>query len=213
MPDQSMALASLGRVVAVLRSPTSERVLATARAVVDGGVQTLEITLNTPDALALIKDARADHPSEIRIGAGTVLTAADADAAIAAGAEFLVTPTVVPDVLHEASGHGVPVVCGAFSPTEIYAAWVAGAAAVKIFPIRTLGPAYLADVLGPLAGIPLVPSGGVTAAEVPVYLRAGAAAVAIGGGVLSPGLVSGDFDRVRSSCEQIISSLPVTPPA
>lgn len=177
------------RIVAILRGTTSAQVVAASRALVDGGVSCLEVTLTTEGALEAISELCSTLPGSVAVGAGTVLDAAQARAAIAAGATFLVSPAVCPDVIAAGNEAGVPSLPGAFTPTEILTAWRAGAAAVKLFPAASVGPDYLKLVRGPLADIPLVPTGGVRVADAASYLRAGAVAVGLGSTLV------GDIDR------------------
>lgn len=135
------------------------------------GIELIEITLDSPGALAAI----ARHPGCL---AGTVRTAREAEAAVEAGAAALVSPALVREVVECARRLGVPVIPGALTPTEIEAAWRAGAAMVKLFPARLGGPAYIRDVLAPLADVPLIATGGITAANADEFLAAGAVAVA-----------------------------------
>jgi 2-dehydro-3-deoxyphosphogluconate aldolase/(4S)-4-hydroxy-2-oxoglutarate aldolase len=124
------------------------------------------------------------------LGAGTVLTAADARDAISAGARFLLTPGLRPEVAEEAARQRVPVVLGAMTPTEVAAAVDLGATAVKVFPAARLGPAYLADLHGPYPDVPLVATGGLTTDNAADYLAAGALAVTAGSGVVGPALAA-----------------------
>ncbi|QGN59092.1 bifunctional 4-hydroxy-2-oxoglutarate aldolase/2-dehydro-3-deoxy-phosphogluconate aldolase [Nostocoides sp. HKS02] len=164
------------KVVAIIRTDSAESAVSIAAAARSGGVGLLEVTLNTPGALSAIADIARTNPM---VGAGTVLTAADVRAAVSAGAAFLVTPAVDPEVLAEARRHEVDVLCGAATPTEILAAWRLGAAAVKVFPAHS--PDHVRTLLGPLDDIPLVAVGGVRAESAASYLEAGAIAVGVGG--------------------------------
>jgi 2-dehydro-3-deoxyphosphogluconate aldolase/(4S)-4-hydroxy-2-oxoglutarate aldolase len=163
------------RLVAVLRRvPDLDAVAAELAA---AGVGVLEVTLDGDDALDGIARLRAR--GDVTVLAGTVRTAEQAEAAVAAGAEALVSPVFAGAVLARGRQLGVPVIPGALTPTEIEAAWHAGAAMVKLFPARLGGPRYVADVLKPLPDVPLVCTGGVGAAEAAAYLAAGAAAVGV----------------------------------
>lgn len=203
--DRRQRLRPLGRVVAVLRAADPAHVLSTVDAVLAAGVPAAEITSTTPDFERLLAAAAAAHDAPI--GAGTVLSADTASRALDAGARFLVTPTVEPDVIAVANAAGAPVLCGAFTPTEVRRAWLAGADAVKLFPARIGGPAYVADLLGPFPDLLLVPSGGVGPADAGDYLRAGAVAVAVGGSVLAPALRDGDAVETRRRCAALLAAL------
>lgn len=176
-------------VVAIIRLREDEPDDAIATALLDGGVEVMEVTLPTPGALAAIRRWNT-HP-DILVGAGTVRTACDADAAIAAGARFLVTPTTMPDVLAVAHAAGVPVACGALTPTEIDLARRHGAAAVKVFPVSALGGVdYLRAVREPLDDVPLLPTGGVRVEDLVPYARMGCVGVGVGGALVSADLVA-----------------------
>lgn len=166
-------------VLGIIRVQTVEDLTRIAHALNKGGLQCLEITMNTPGALRAIEEAQAKLP-DVLMGAGTVLDAATARQAILAGAKFLVTPTVKLDVLEMAHRYGVPAIIGAMTPTEILTAWEAGAAMVKVFPASVLGPRYIQEVHGPLPQIPLVPTGGITAENAGEFIKAGAAMVCVG---------------------------------
>lgn len=170
-------------VIAVLRAREAKGLTAVARALHDGGVGALEITLTTPGAVAGIAEL-AQAGDGMLVGAGTVLDAAAARSVVDAGARFVVSPTLEPDVIRVCREHNVPCVPGAFTPTEILQAWRAGAALVKLFPAAAVGPGFVRDVLAPLPFLRIVPSGGVTLDSVGDWIRAGAAAVSLGSALL-----------------------------
>lgn len=159
------------RVLAILRT---EHAVSAAAILAAHGFPLCEVPFNAPGALAAIASIGG------QTGAGTVLTAQQARDAVAAGAAFLVTPAVLPEVQAAADKLGVPVICGAYTPTEVLAAHRGGAAAVKLFPASPAGPGYLKALRAPLPGVPLVPVGGIALADVPTYLAAGAVAVGLG---------------------------------
>ena len=177
-------------VIAVVRAPEAARLHAVARALAAGGVGAVEITLTTPGAIATIADlARDNELGGCVVGAGTVLDEAAARAVIDAGARFVVSPTLDHAVLRACRERAVPCMPGAFTPTEILEAWRAGASLVKLFPAALLGPAFIRDVLAPLPFLRLVPSGGVTLENAAEWIRAGAAAVSVGGALLRAALL------------------------
>ncbi|MEU8381185.1 bifunctional 4-hydroxy-2-oxoglutarate aldolase/2-dehydro-3-deoxy-phosphogluconate aldolase [Streptosporangium sp. NPDC048865] len=185
------ALAGLP-VIAIIRASTARHVAGVLDTLAEGGVRAAEVTLTTPGALQAI-GAAAALPG-LTVGAGTVLTADDARAATDAGAAFLITPAVLPEVVEEGGRLGVPVLPGAFTPTEILQAHRAGAAMVKVFPAQQAGgPAYIKAVRAPLPDIPLVPTGGVDIAGAADYLRAGARAVAMGAPLIGDACQDGDL--------------------
>ena len=183
-------------VIAIVRLADRERLLKTAEAIYEGGVRVIEFTLNTPGALDAIRSCR-DAMGDAIIGAGTVLSAEDAEAALDAGAEIIVAPDTKAMVVETARGRGAVAIPGAYTPTEIARAMELGADLIKLFPAKGLGPEYVREVLAPLAGARLVPTGGVTVDNAGAYLEAGAAALAVGGGIVNNALVaSGDFDAI-----------------
>lgn len=185
-----LSVITADRAVTVVRAPRPFDVAALAGALSRGGLRAVELTLTTPGILERLAatDVESVAPQAV-IGVGTVLTADDANAAMDAGARFLVTPSISEAVATVAANRGIPVVMGAMTPTEVVAAVGLGSAAVKIFPARALGPAYLRDLLGPFPGLSLIPSGGVNAGNAADYLAAGALAVTAGTDVVTPALV------------------------
>lgn len=172
------------RVMAILRTADASGLPAVARALADGGVTCLEVTLTTVGALDALADIRDDLGPAVAVGAGTVLTAGQARDALAAGAEFLVSPVVDAALIRTTANSGIPCYPGAWTPTEVAAAWQAGAAAVKLFPACTGGPAHLRQLRAPLPEIPLMAVGGVDIAQARDYIDAGARAVGIGSPLL-----------------------------
>ena len=177
-------------VIAVVRAPEAVRLRAVARALAAGGVGAVEITLTTPGAIATIADLAGDEGlAGCLVGAGTVLDEVAARAVIDAGARFVVSPTLDHAVIRVCRERDVPCMPGAFTPTEILDAWRAGASLVKVFPAAAVGPGFIRDVLAPLPFLRLVPSGGVTLENAGDWIRAGAAAVSVGGALLREALL------------------------
>lgn len=176
--------------VAIIRLKDSEAVVPVAKALVEGGVRVLEVTLNTPGALEHIATLRQDLAGQAFVGAGTVLTIEDCRLALKAGAEFIVTPTLQTDTIALCNAEQAPILCGCFTPTEAYTAHTAGADFVKIFPATSLGASYLRDLRGPLPQLRLVPTGGVDADNLHEFFAAGSAAVAVGGCLVAADLVT-----------------------
>ncbi|MEU8085321.1 bifunctional 4-hydroxy-2-oxoglutarate aldolase/2-dehydro-3-deoxy-phosphogluconate aldolase [Micromonospora sp. NPDC049101] len=196
--------------IAIVRARSVRYVPAVLDVLAEAGVTAVEVALTTPGGLRAI--AGAARTPGLVVGAGTVLDAAQARAAVDAGARYLVTPAVVPDVIAAGVHAGVPVVCGALSPTEILAAVRAGAALVKVFPIGTVGGVgYLRAVRAPLPDIPLVPTGGISAAESVAYLRAGARAVGIGGPLVGDAVDGGDLAALAGRAETLVRTLRPEP--
>jgi 2-dehydro-3-deoxyphosphogluconate aldolase/(4S)-4-hydroxy-2-oxoglutarate aldolase len=196
------------RVVAVVRLERYDQALAVAQALLEGGISVLEFTLTGAGALDAITSTRAALGDAAQIGVGTVLAAEAAEAAIAAGAQFAVTPAVRPAVVAACKARGVPCLCGALTPTEVLAAHEAGADMIKIFPARAVGPQYLRDLLAPLPGLLLVPTGGIDAANARAYLDAGATAVGIGGKLVAADAVArGDWARITAAARACVEAV------
>jgi 2-dehydro-3-deoxyphosphogluconate aldolase/(4S)-4-hydroxy-2-oxoglutarate aldolase len=191
------------RVIAILRRLPRAQAIDVARALAEAGVRAIELTIDSPDALGVIAEiAMIDG---VLAGAGTVLTIADAEAAIEAGASFLITPVVDTAVIGWAAERGIPIMPGAMTPTEASIAWSAGASAVKLFPAGSLGPEFVRAIRAPLPHIPLVPTGGVGADDVGPYLDAGAVAVALGSELAAGGDAVEAGRRARSILRSIAS--------
>ncbi len=176
--------------IAIVRLDDLSEALRIAEALLEGGIFTLEFTLTNPDALRAVEKVRAKLRERAVVGAGTVLDADSARAAVLSGAQFLVSPVVEPEVIACGVQMGVPVVPGAFTPTEILSAHRLGAELVKLFPARGLGPAYIKDVLAPLPDVRLAPTGGVSVENCAEFLRAGAYTVGLGGNLVQKQLVA-----------------------
>lgn len=189
--DEALEVLLRTRIVAVLRLARAEPLLRVARAIGEGGVKAIEVTLTTPGALEAIRALSGSKPEGTLVGAGTVLDEAAAVAAIAAGADFVVSPVFRPEVVRACRERSILVVPGAFTPGEILAAWEAGGDVVKVFPAGPLGPGYFKDVRGPLPQVRLMPTGGVTVANARDFLAAGACCVGIGSDLLPKGEVEG----------------------
>lgn len=167
-------------VIGILRGYSQTQILKIVETYHQEGFTNIEITMNTPDAPQIIKGVSAKYRGKMNVGAGTVLTKADADTVIDAGAQFIVSPVADIPLIEHCVARSVPIFPGASTPTEIHAAWRAGARMVKVFPARSLGPAYIRDVLAPLDPIELMPTGGVTLSNMGEFLQAGAKAFGMG---------------------------------
>jgi 2-dehydro-3-deoxyphosphogluconate aldolase/(4S)-4-hydroxy-2-oxoglutarate aldolase len=169
-------------------------------------VTAAEITFTVPDAVDVIKTVRRELGDTVVLGAGTVLDAETARAALLAGAEYIVAPTVNLDVIRLCRRYDKVVMPGALSPTEVVSAWEAGADIVKIFPADLGGPAYLKALRAPLPQIRMMPTGGVDLTTAAAFLKAGACCLGVGGSLVEPGAVSkGDFERLRSLAAQFVA--------
>jgi 2-dehydro-3-deoxyphosphogluconate aldolase/(4S)-4-hydroxy-2-oxoglutarate aldolase len=193
--------------IAVVRLPDLGDSIALSCALVEGGIRVLEFTLTNDQALEAIQRVRPHLPETVSVGVGTVLDAESARAAILAGAEFLVTPTLQPDVIACGLQAGVPVICGAYSPTEILQAAQAGADLVKVFPAGPLGPGYIKDVLGPLPDLRLMPTGGISLENCRAFLEAGAYTVGVGGSLVDRELVARkDWDALATLARRYVET-------
>ena len=169
-------------VVPVIRVSSAQDAFDVAKAIKDGGVSVLEITMSVPGAMDVIKEVSAKFGREVLLGAGTILDAETARMALLQGAQFLVTPTLNLDVIKMCKRYSAVIIPGALTPTEILTAWEAGADMVKVCPAAQIGgPAYLKAVLAPLPQISLVPTGGVNLQNAGEFIKAGAAAIGVGG--------------------------------
>lgn len=184
------------RALAVVRAPRIDDPASLCRALVAGGIRVVEFTFTTPGVEQVIAAAvAADHDAVV--GAGTVTDARSAEAAIGAGARFLVTPGLSEGAAAVARDAGVPILLGALSPTEIMRAVGLGAAAVKVFPASLVGPAYLKDLRGPFPDIPFVPSGGLDARNAGEWIAAGALAATAGSSVVSSAAIAaGEWEAI-----------------
>src|SRR4051794_810150 len=194
-----------GGIVAIVRSPDGGKLVDVCRPLVDGGVTAVEITMTVPDAVNVLRQVRQTLGDRILLGAGTVLDPETARAVILAGAEFVVSPVVNLDVIKLCRRYGKLVTPGAFTPTEILAAWEAGADVVKVFPADPLGPGFFRAMRGPLPQIRLMPTGGVDLTTAAEYLRAGACCLGVGTLLVEPRAVAaGDFDRLRELAAEYV---------
>jgi 2-dehydro-3-deoxyphosphogluconate aldolase / (4S)-4-hydroxy-2-oxoglutarate aldolase len=206
-PDPITARLAADRSLVVVRAAAIPDAAQLCAALVEGGIGVIELTFTSPDVLPSLRKAAA-APGAAILGAGTVLSADDARAAIDAGARFLVTPGIRPDVARVATRAGVPVYLGAMTPTEVAMAVDLGSSAVKIFPASRLGPGYLTDLKGPYPDVRLLPSGGINAANAREYLAAGALAVCCGTSVVPPAAVeSGDWAGITARARDFSRAL------
>jgi len=172
-------------IIAVVRALRSDQVIPLSQALIAGGVIAIEITMTTPDAIAAIRAARQSLGARALFGVGTVLDADTCQAAVAAGAEFVVTPICRTEFIGIAHHADRPIMLGAYTPTEAQLAHEAGADFIKIFPADTLGPGYMKSLRAPLPHLRLVPTGGVDVHNVGEFLKAGCAALGVGSSLVS----------------------------
>lgn len=195
-------------IVAIMRAKSSDQLLAAADAIRAGGVNVIEVTMTTPGALEVISQAVRQQDSAVLFGAGSVLDPESARAAILAGAQFIVCPTLNLGVIELCKRYSIPVMPGAYTPTEALTAWQAGADIVKIFPADIGGPAYIKAIKAPLPQIRLAPVGGVDIDNTADFIRAGADCVGVGSSLVNQKLLEArDFvaitERARRFREEV----------
>ena len=172
------------RVIPVLRLPQRDTAARALDLLIEAGFSTIELTLTTPDAIALMAELRQRAAPDFLVGAGTVLDLDSARACLDAGADYLVSPCLVQGLCDVARASGAAALIGAFTPTEVLTAWRSGASAVKIFPASSGGPSHLAGIRAVFPDIPLCPTGGVSLGNMADYFKAGAAFVGVGNNVI-----------------------------
>ena len=177
------AIAQVAPLVGIVRRPNVDPIRCIEN-LFEAGMRLVEITMDTPGAIDILKSLQFAIPFDALLGAGTVTDLGRLDAALAAGASFIVTPNLNLDIVRVSRENGVPIVPGAMTPTEIYNAVTAGAEFVKVFPASALGPAYFRELRGPFAEIPLIATGGVNLENARDFIRFGADALGIGGALI-----------------------------
>jgi len=189
-------------VVAIMRAKSSNQLLAAAEAIMNGGVNVIEVTMTTPNALNVIQEATSKFSNNILFGAGSVLDAETAQAAILAGAQFIVTPTLNRKTIKLCRRYSVPIIPGAYTPTEILTAWEAGACSVKVFPASLGGPAYIKAIKAPLPQISLTAVGGVNVENTADFFRCGVDVVGVGSELVNQKLLDeGNLKEITRRAE------------
>jgi 2-dehydro-3-deoxyphosphogluconate aldolase/(4S)-4-hydroxy-2-oxoglutarate aldolase len=197
-----------GGIVSIIRADSGEQLVDVAKALYEGGIDVIEVTFTVPGVLDIISEVNQAMGDKILLGAGTVLDTESARAAILAGADFIVTPTVKPDVIQLCNRYSKAIMPGAFTPTEVLTAWEAGADIVKVFPADIGGPAHLKALHGPLPQIKLLPTGGVNFETLASFFKAGACAVGLGSALVEKQAVaSGDMNRIQSLAEKYVAAV------
>jgi 2-dehydro-3-deoxyphosphogluconate aldolase / (4S)-4-hydroxy-2-oxoglutarate aldolase len=207
--QQVLAVLREGGIVPVIRADSADTALRIVDALIAGGIRTLEITMTVPDAIGAIKAVAERFGSSVLLGAGTVTSRALAEGSLDAGAEFLVTPCVIAEVIAVAKERDVAVLPGAMTPTEVFTAWSSGGDIIKIFPASNVGGAsYLKALKGPLPQIPLCPTGGVNLQTIGEFVKAGASAVGVGGELVSKAAIdAGDYAKITELAKQYVAAL------
>lgn len=192
------------RLVVVARAHRAEDYDTVLEMLIDAGIRSVELTLTTPGTFDRLPHLRAQYGDVADLGVGTVTSATDLTRAVDAGASYLVTPITSTAFVEQATDAGVAIVPGGLTPTELFASWSAGAAAVKIFPAGQVGPGYLKDLRGPFPDLVAVPSGGVDLAGASAWLAAGAVAVSVGGPLLGDAFSGGDLLALRDRAQAFV---------
>lgn len=206
--DEHIQQIEEGGVIAIVRFDRSEDLVQVARAVRAGGVRAIEFTMTTPNALQIIQQAAREFGPDVLLGAGTVLDPETARAAILAGAEFVVAPTLDPATIEVCRRYSKVVIPGAFTPTEILTAWECGADFVKVFPAEFGGPGYFKAILAPLPQVKLIPVGGVSLETTGDFIKAGAAAVAVGSNLVKKSAIAaGRFDELTELARGFVAAV------
>src|SRR3954464_1557792 len=201
-PQQLQRVLDAG-IVAVVRAPDPAGLVEVIRALAAGGVAVAEVTLTVPDALDVVREAKKALGDSVLLGAGTVLDVETCRAALLAGAEFIVAPTLNLDVIRLCRRYDKLVMPGAFTPTEVVAAWEAGADVVKVFPADVVGPAFFRALKGPLPQVKLMPTGGVDLTTAVEFLKAGAVCLGVGGQLVdAKAVAAGDLGKITALAKQ-----------
>lgn len=195
--------------IPIVRVPTEEDAMRAAEAIAQGGIGIAEITMTVPGALRVMEGVAGKFGEKVLLGAGTVLDAETCRAAILSGAEFIVTPALNVRVIEMARRYAKPVFPGTLTPTEVVTGWQAGADMVKIFPCGALGgPKYIKALKGPLPQIEMVPTGGVNLENAADYIKAGAAAIAVGAELVNPKMVEeGKIEQIAETAKKFIEAV------
>lgn len=194
--------------VAILRADDADKLADVAEAIYEGGVDVIEITFTVPRALEILAEVSRRLGDRVLLGAGTVLDPETARAAMLAGAEFIVAPNTNTEVIRLCRRYDKVVMPGAFTPTEVVAAWEAGADFVKIFPADAVGPEYLKALRGPLPQVRMIPTGGVNLDTIESFFAAGASAVGLGSALVDKQAVrDGDMHRLRDLAGRYVAKV------
>lgn len=193
-------------IVLIIRAGSEQEALAVAEAAIEGGIKVLEITMSVPNALQVIKTL-ADKYSEVLIGAGTILDAETARAAIMAGAELLVSPQLNPEMIKMANRYQAITISGAFTPKEVLESLEAGADIVKLFPAEVVGPQYVRALKAPISQAPIAPTGGVTPQNVHEWLQAGCVGVGVGSYISKAAQKDGDYQKVTAAAKEFLQAV------
>jgi len=206
--EQMLQYITSSGVVAVVRLDGADQLVRAAQAIREGGVTVIEFTLTTPNAVEMIREAARTLPEDVLLGAGTVLDPESARAAILAGAQFLVSPSLNAKVIEMAHRYSKVVIPGCLTPTEILTGWEMGADIIKVFPASLGGPGYFRDIAGPFPQIRMLPTGGVNLETAGPFIKAGAVAIAVGGNLVNSKLVKeGKFAEIAETARKFVEAV------
>jgi 2-dehydro-3-deoxyphosphogluconate aldolase/(4S)-4-hydroxy-2-oxoglutarate aldolase len=195
-------------IIAIIRAKSSDQLIAAAGAIKAGGVRVIEVTMTTPGALSVIETARKKYGDEVLFGAGSVLDSETARAAILAGADFIVAPTLNLNMVALCNRYSIPVMPGCYTPTEALTAWEAGADMIKLFPASVGGADFVKAILAPLPHLEIVPVGGVNLDTVADFIRNGAAALGVGSSLFNQKLLNAkDLDELTRRAKAFIAEV------
>ena len=192
------------KVIALIRADNADNLVGCARALQAGGLGAIELTMTTPGAIEMCAKVSKELP-DVLLGLGTVLDAETCKRGLAAGAKFIVTPAVRPEVIKVCNEAGVPILSGALTPTEAWTAHECGADVIKIFPAEFFGPAYIKSLKAPFPNMEFLPTGGVTPETVGDFLKAGAFATAAGSALVNPAaLKAKDWPAITKRAQEFV---------
>ncbi len=195
-------------VIAIMRAKSSQQLIQASNAIKEGGVRVIEVTMTTPGALEVIREAKERYPEGILFGAGSVLDPETARMAILAGADFIVAPTLNFQVIALCNRYSIPIIPGCYTPTEMLSAWEAGATMIKLFPASQGGPELVKALLAPLPQLEIVPVGGVDLSTAAEFIRSGAAALGVGSSLINDKLLNtGDFPELTKRAAAFIEKV------
>lgn len=198
---QSLPILGILRGISILHVEPISQIITTC------GLPAIEITMNTKDAPLLIKEMNSLSQGNFSVGAGTVITPQDLDAAVAAGASFIVMPSLQIEVIRICVSQNIPVFPGAFTPTEIYKAWDMGATMVKVFPSSIVGPKYFSEIKGPFESIKLLACGGISKQTIGEFFKCGADAAAFGASIFKKEwLDAGEYGKIEDEINSLIQA-------
>ena len=195
-------------VIAIMRAKSSDQLIQAADAILAGGVRVIEVTMTTPGAMKVVEEATSKYGQDVLFGAGRVLDAETARAALLAGAAYIVSPTLNLELVALCNRYGVPVVPGCYTPSEMLSALEAGADLVKLFPAFVGGPSLVKAILAPLPQLKIVPVGGVDLNTAADFIKMGAYALGVGGSLINQQLLdAGDLDEIKHRAEAFLKEV------